>query len=341
MRLIAPICCTLVAASASAQYSGPESVEYDPVGDRYFVSNTGSGQIVVRQQDGSTATFTTVSPAPYGLEIMGDVLYACSGGGVKGYALSDGSLVFNRSLGGGFANGITTDGTHLYVTDFSGKRILKVDPVANDHEVLVANTVNTPNGIVYDPVLGHLWVAGWGANAMITAFDRADGSLIDSHTTSLGSIDGITLDCNGMVLVASWSPNRLSRFDPATWAAPTVVLNTGLASPADIDYDMVNDRVCIPNSGNNTVVLHPYGCSTGMTELPASTMILAPNPAGEHVRITGDALVGRTCIVRDMQGRVARTGRLDPSGVLGLDGLQPGAYFVEMEGHAPARLVKE
>ena len=30
----------LISLPAAAQYSGPESVEYDPVGDRYFVSNT-------------------------------------------------------------------------------------------------------------------------------------------------------------------------------------------------------------------------------------------------------------------------------------------------------------
>jgi hypothetical protein len=37
------------AAVAQAQYQGPGSVEYDPVGDRYFVSNTGSS--LIRQQD--------------------------------------------------------------------------------------------------------------------------------------------------------------------------------------------------------------------------------------------------------------------------------------------------
>src|SRR5436190_420804 len=83
-------CCT-----GNAQYSGPESVEYDAVGDRYFVSNTGSSLIKVRSQAGVVTDFVSVSPAPYGLEIKGDTLFACSGGSVKGYLLSNATQVFN------------------------------------------------------------------------------------------------------------------------------------------------------------------------------------------------------------------------------------------------------
>ena len=89
------VCCT-----GNAQYNGPESVEYDAVGDRYFVSNTGSSLIKVRSQAGVVTDFVAVSPAPYGLEIKGDTLFACSGGSVKGYLLSNASPVFNLNLGG-------------------------------------------------------------------------------------------------------------------------------------------------------------------------------------------------------------------------------------------------
>ena len=74
-----------LALQAHAQYQGPESVEYDPVGDRYFVSNTQSNTIKVRDQAGVVTDFVSgMASAPYGLEILGDVLYACTGGGVRG-----------------------------------------------------------------------------------------------------------------------------------------------------------------------------------------------------------------------------------------------------------------
>ena len=127
--LLAAVACLVVQDPASAQLSNPESVEYDPVGDRYFISNTGSNSIKQRDQAGTITDLAAVTPAPYGLEIMGDVLYACSGGSIKGYDLDDGSLAFSRNLGGTFLNGITTDGEFLYVTDFGAGRIYKVDPV--------------------------------------------------------------------------------------------------------------------------------------------------------------------------------------------------------------------
>src|SRR5690606_10183033 len=121
------------------------------VGDRYFVSNTTSGVIKQRDQAGTVTDFASVSPAPYGLEIMGDVLYACSGGTIKGYSLADGTLVYTRNLNGSFLNGLATDGSYLYVTDFSAARIYKVDPIGDSQSTLVSNTSGTPNGIVWRP----------------------------------------------------------------------------------------------------------------------------------------------------------------------------------------------
>src|SRR6185436_8553396 len=133
-----------------SQYNGPESVEYDPVGDRYFISNTGDNTIKQRDQAGTVTAFASVSPAPYGLEIMGDTLFACSGGSVKGYLLSTGAQVFNLNLGGTFLNGITTDGTYLYATDFTQEKIFRVDVTAASFITWVADTDGTPNGIVFD-----------------------------------------------------------------------------------------------------------------------------------------------------------------------------------------------
>ena len=53
----------LIATSpAVAQYNGPESVEYDPVGDRYFVSNTSSSIIKVIDQQGNVADYFNAGP---------------------------------------------------------------------------------------------------------------------------------------------------------------------------------------------------------------------------------------------------------------------------------------
>ncbi|MBK9175686.1 MAG: hypothetical protein IPM46_04975 [Flavobacteriales bacterium] len=343
MRL-AIILFLLTAAAVRAQYNGPESVEYDPVGDRYFVSNTTGSVIKVRSQSGTVSDFVAVSPAPYGLEIMGDVLFACSGGSVKGYSLNDASLVFNRSLGGTFLNGIATDGTYLYVTDFSATRIYKVDVAGNSHTTLVANTSGTPNGIVHVPGTDLLLVAFWGSNAAVKAYDRNSGANLGSVSTTLTNIDGITIDCLGRVLLASWSPDRITAFE---WGiiSPTFtdLLVPGLNNPADIDFDFVNDRICIPNSGSNTVTLFDISCNTGVTEAPVVELLRAiPNPTAGVVRIEPPLSRDEAYILLDGRGLLVGGGTIRCGALLDIGRLPSGAYTIEFTRTGQRlRVVKE
>jgi DNA-binding beta-propeller fold protein YncE len=317
----------LLAMPVLGQYSGPESVEYDPVGDRYFVSNTGSNQIRVRAQDGTVSTFASVSPAPYGLEIMGDTLFACSGGGVKGYLLSNGSQVFNRALGATFCNGITTDGRYLYITDFSGGRIYKVDALNTSHTTLVSSTGGSPNGIVWDPIGERLVVVFWGSNAPIRAYDRETGAATTLVTNSgLGNIDGVTIDCNGNFITANWSPARISRWAP-NFQGGAVNLNvTGLGNPADIDFDAVNDRICIPNSSSNTVLLVEVDCSTGVPETGEAMHRLLPNPVADRLSVEPPLKERAAFLLIDQRGSIAASGQLDPGAQVDVMSLAPGAY---------------
>jgi DNA-binding beta-propeller fold protein YncE len=315
----------------AAQYNGPESVEYDAVGDRYFVSNTGSSQIRVRSQAGTVTTFASVSPAPYGLEIMGDTLFACSGGGVKGFLLATGAQVFNRSLGGTFCNGITTDGRYLYVTDFSGGRIYKVDVANSSHSTLVASTGGSPNGIVWDPVGERLVVVFWGTNAPIRSYDRQTGAATTLLANSgLGNIDGVTIDCNGNFITANWTPARISRWAP-NFQGGAVNLNvSGLGNPADIDFDPVNDRICIPNSGNNTVLLVDVNCSTGLEEPLPALLRLHPNPAMDGLRLEPPLKQRAAFLLIDQRGRIAASGLLEPGAMLDVATLAPGLYTLSI-----------
>ena len=125
--------------------TSPESVEYDALYDRYLISNSSGGNIVAMDQTGTVTAFAAGIPSgPFGIEILDSVLYACAGGFVRGYHLATGTQVFSLNVNASFLNGITTDGTFIYVTDFSGNKIIKVDVEATTFSVLVANTNGTP-----------------------------------------------------------------------------------------------------------------------------------------------------------------------------------------------------
>lgn len=333
-----------VALTVQAQYNGPESVEYDPVGDRYFVSNTSSGVIKQRDQAGTVTDFASVSPAPYGLEIMGDVLYACSGGTIKGYSLADGTLVYTRNLNGSFLNGLATDGSYLYVTDFSAARIYKVDPIGDSHSTLVSNTSGTPNGIVWRPGTDELLVAFWGGSAAVKSFDRNTGLLGATQATTLTNIDGITIDCLDRVLIASWTPDRISAF---TWGEPTPVFTDlmvpGLNNPADIDFDFTNNRVCIPNAGNNTVTLFDANCTSGLvTAATPATLQAVPNPTTGLVRIEPALTRAEPYILLDARGLLVGGGTLRSGALLDIGSLSEGLYTIELTRTGQRlRVVKE
>lgn len=321
-----------VGCSSHAQYAGPESVEYDPVGDRYFVSCNDDNTIKQRAQDGTVSAFVTnAGGSPYGIELKGDTLFANVGGTLRGFLTSDASEVFELDLGGSFLNGLTTDGHFLYAADFGQEKIFKVDPDAETFTTLVAATTQTPNGCVYDPVLDRLWVAFWGSSARIKSYDKNTGDELSTFTTSLGNIDGITLDCDGRILVSSWTPNRITRFENTFTEPAETLISTGLSSPADIDYDAVHSRVCIPNGGSNTVVIPQVeGCANAIREEATyQTINAVPNPTDGLVRIDLDFSGPQPFLVLSEAGLLVASGTLKPRAFLDVSALAAGIYVID------------
>lgn len=245
----------LAAPSLFAQsLNGPESIEFDAFHNRYLISNSDNGQILARDMQGNLSVFASgISPNPYGLEILGNVVYANCGGRVKGFDLETGAQVFDLNLGATFLNGITTDGLfNLFVTDFSAKTIYRVRPAANAYNLMAQNLVQSPNGIEYDAANQRLVFVNWGANAPIKAFNLTDSTVTTIATTTLGSCDGICWNGLDSWYITAWSGNKLVKYDRNFAEAPITVLS-GLNSPADIDYNFRGDTIAIPNSGNNTL----------------------------------------------------------------------------------------
>ncbi|MBK7288604.1 MAG: hypothetical protein IPI95_16915 [Flavobacteriales bacterium] len=127
-----------------------------------------------------------------------------------------------------------------------------------------------------------------GQQCQDQSYDRDSGAELSSYTTNLGSIDGVTLDCQGRIIVASWEPDQLTRYENTFTEAPVVLMmDNGLDHPADLDYDTVHDRVCVPNSGNNTVSLVDVAdCTTAVPEAaPYGTFMVWPNPTNGLLQV--------------------------------------------------------
>lgn len=244
--------------SQAQSFNSPESVDFDAVRGRWIVAQNGSGEIHVYQPQSNALSVlaTGITSGPHGIECVGDTVFCCDGSRIRGYNLLTGASVFNLNLGATFLNGLTYDGNgNLYATDFSGKKIFRVQINGAVFSQL-ATTAYQPNGIYYDGAQNRCVFVNWGTNARIQAIDLSTNAISDLYVSTLSNIDGITRDAAGRWYITTWGGNALRRFDPDFSAAPVTVLN-GLSSPADIDINTAGDSIGIPNSGTaNNVVFY-------------------------------------------------------------------------------------
>ena len=251
------VCILQCSVIFSQTLNGPESIEWDATNTRWMIGNKGNGTILARSKSGTLSNFVTGIPSgPYGIEILGDVLYSCEGGFIRGYNLTSGANIFTLNLNATFLNGLTSDGNNnLYATHFSAKKIFKIDVNAVSFTTLASGLAKTPNGIFYDGENNRCVYVTWGSNAPIMAIDLTTNVTSTILTTTLSNCDGITRDSCGNYYVSSWGNNKLNKFDASLTGTHTV-LPTVLSSPADIDcrFGTTADVVGNTNS-NNTITL--------------------------------------------------------------------------------------
>ncbi len=230
-------------------YTYTESIEYDPINQQWLASN--GDRIIADDGQGNLSYFGTGATS-YGLEVMGDIVFGIHGGNVIGYDLNTEMEVSVATIpGASFLNGLTNDGvSNLYATDFSSKKIYKIDvsdlsnPVVSE---IVSNTQTTPNGIVHDPTNNRLLFVNWGSNAAVKAVDLATNMVSIVTTTNLMNIDGIDEDNEGYYYLSSWSPARITRYNP-DFTMSEIISTPLLSAPADIGYAKEIDMLGIPMS---------------------------------------------------------------------------------------------
>lgn len=314
MRSIITILGFLLCYTLSAQnLTGIESVEFDAINHRFLVGN-GNNIVEVDATGSPIAVFTGDGPkADYGMEVIGSTLFTVVGSSVRAYDLATGSQLSSITISGAsFLNGMAADGANrVWVTDFGGLKIYELDytDLANpSYTTVVSNTGITPNGICYDEANNRLVFVAWsGTSSDITAvslLDYATSTLVAN--ASLNSIDGIDNDSEGNYYLASWSPQRITKYAPDFSVSEVITIAGGLNNPADIAYAEEIDTLLIPNTGNNTVRVIGFQTSD-ITNVDAAKAELScfPNPVTENSVLTFVTVQSGLVKVEilDMQGK--------------------------------------
>jgi hypothetical protein len=275
-------------------YNSPESVEFDYANNRYLIANRAASQILARSSNGTLSIFATLTGQPYGIEIVGDTLYCCVGGTIRGVNLNTGIQMFNKNIAtGDFLNGITHDPSgNLFITGFTNKMVYRFNTATRQSNVFVNNTTSVPNGIIYDAYDGvnpRLVLAGWGTPATIKSISLADSSISLLVNTPFGNIDGIAKGKNGNFYISSWSPNSsIQKYDSTFASSPTAMVTTGISSPADIFYNKISDTLAVPyGSGTNgSVKFYYFGNITPIqSNIISNQITIYPNPSNGLINI--------------------------------------------------------
>ncbi|RNF34000.1 Vgb family protein [Paracoccus methylarcula] len=258
MRLVLPIILAAAASSADAQERSLANPESITCGEEHcFVSNIGEKlDATARDGDGFIARTDLMGElvagpaipkdgilnAPKGLALLEDVLYGVDLDRVVAFDPETGETRGEWPAPDGTEglNDIAVFGDALLVTDFTGGRLLRLDP-AKGFIVLAAGMPGA-NGVIAAPDGVTAYVAASGAELEGGHLYRVDleSGRVEPLGRETGIFDGITWGPEGKLIVTDWvdihapTPGRILSVNPVSGSAREISVPEPIISPADL-----------------------------------------------------------------------------------------------------------
>ena len=141
LLLVSLIICSL---SYAQEYKNPESAVFDPLSNRYFISNFGNGNIIQIDSTGVKTYFQKGLSRLLGMILCNNVLYVVENPKtLRGFDINNGKPVMELQIKEAqFLNDITIDDSgFLYVTDSRGAAVYKIDVANHKYSLLVTNKI--------------------------------------------------------------------------------------------------------------------------------------------------------------------------------------------------------
>ena len=219
-----------------------------------LIGGTGTGPLAATNSNPTFAAFATVpgTPTEAAFDGSGNLWVNDNNPGSNGlHKVTPGGVVTNYTYTG--ANGpfgIAIDGAgFLYISQYSGGTVLRVDPVALTSTVY-ASGFTQPEGLVFDQA-GNLYVADTGANE-IYKVTAANTKSVYVTTSSTNNPDQLAIDTAGTLYWTSYNNNVLEKATTSN-LTPTLVTST-LTQPFSLQVDAAGHIYVQNESGTTTAV---------------------------------------------------------------------------------------
>jgi sugar lactone lactonase YvrE len=232
----------------------PESAAYDPETDAFYISNydgynpsrgAGLQSISKVTSSGQVAALQWVSGLnnPTGLAIRKNRLYAVERAGLAEIDIASAKIVNRVALpGAAFPNDIAlADNGDIFISDSRKGSVYKISGGLVE-EWLTDPAIAAPNGVC---VLKGKLIVGTNGDGCLKAVDLQTKEISTIINLGLGTIDGITSDREGNLLV-SHNEGRLFRVSPDGRAAKILDTTAQGMNMADFAYEPGRNMVVLP-----------------------------------------------------------------------------------------------
>jgi len=332
-KAVAVVLLLLWAALAQAQdlLSGPNDAVFDFARDRYLVGNWAGNRIVAIDLQGNQTLFRSGVTRAHGMELRGDVLYVASFHSFLTLDLLSGATLDSIYVPGSqYLGHLALDDTRsAYVTDWSAKKVFRIDLIDRSTSVLVSLS-EIPVGVWYEGENSRLVLLPFINAAPILAVSLPGGSLTTIRTTDINQLDAICEDSVGRYYITSFSGGIVYRLAHDLMGTPEII-STGHEGPSGLGYNARDGVLVVTNYDSNSVSyisLNPAGVAPldrgegGLISIRPTH----PNPFTSCSTIPYALCAGArvTLKVYDARGRKVATL---------VDGLMPaGSYEAEFDG---------
>lgn len=233
----------------------PESVIYDPTGDRFLISNVGSKSIMAMSPDGKFSKFMDKGfTAPKGMIYRDGMLFVADQKQIHIIDVNEASIIESIPIEGAVSlNDIAIgEGGQIYVTDMGGDAVYIYDKGSKAQEKIISPLLKSPNGIIYDRPRRQMFVVCFTKHSPILSLNVVDKSVTIFKDTIYSDLDGIAIDDPGRIFFSSWQddtiieiPQEQNRF---------IATRTGYKDAADMYYHLPTNELIVPLFSSNRIV---------------------------------------------------------------------------------------
>jgi sugar lactone lactonase YvrE len=232
-------------------------VVFDNANNRYLVSNYSDGSIVsIDGENGQHRVLQTRGNCK-SLDLAGDTLYVAVDSYLAGFVLSTGEKFLQVEVNTEYGTaGVAADTSgHVYVTAPEGK-LFRVTVAGGHCELFADKGLDLHlHNCAFDRSHNRLIAVEHQPDAVIKAVNLVDGSVTELARTGIGDLEGVDVDSQGNVYVASYYNGGSVYRVGLEKGRETVQVAQGLRVPSGLAFNCKDGVIALCLYEANQVVL--------------------------------------------------------------------------------------